>query len=479
MQIEVGSRLPVRKAEPTGFVWQKAEIISTRTAADGSQSYYVHFVDFNKRLDEWVGFDRLDTSKIEPPKPPATLDKSKTGPGSGRGSASAAQRKRRVEEDPVQLTPNKLTALQHANSVGPDLAASRADTPLGTDGELRSSEIDPATPLPISFGAAGLAEAGTASSTAPGTPGVEGANNLSAGGSMRRGPPMTGSIWSSDDVVTRMKNIDLIEMGRFQVRPWYFSPYPEELTKGPILYICEFCLKYQPTKTAFLRHKDKCGLRHPPGNEIYRKDTLSVFEIDGRKHRNYAQNLCLLAKLFLDHKTLYYDTDPFLFYIMCEIDDRGSHLVGYFSKSSEDYNVACILTLPQYQRKGYGRLLIEFSYELSKIEAKVGSPEKPLSDLGLLSYRSYWSFAILETLRNYQGSMAIADLSAYTCIKREDVLSTLQHLNLIKYYKGQYVIVIPVEMAEAHDKQAAKLKVRIDDQCIIWQPIDWVKRGKW
>ncbi len=30
-------------------------------------------------------------------------------------------------------------------------------------------------------------------------------------------------------------------------------------------------------------------------------------------------------------------------------------------ESSEDYNVACILTLPPYQRKGYGKLLIEFS----------------------------------------------------------------------------------------------------------------------
>ena len=46
----------------------------------------------------------------------------------------------------------------------------------------------------------------------------------------------------------------------------------------------------------------------------------------------YCQNLCLLAKLFLDHKTLYFDVEPFLFYILTEVDRQGAHLVGYFSK---------------------------------------------------------------------------------------------------------------------------------------------------
>jgi hypothetical protein len=44
------------------------------------------------------------------------------------------------------------------------------------------------------------------------------------------------------------------------------------------------------------------------------------------------QNLSYLAKLFLDHKTLYWDVDLFMFYIMCEVDGRGCHIVGYFSK---------------------------------------------------------------------------------------------------------------------------------------------------
>ena len=46
----------------------------------------------------------------------------------------------------------------------------------------------------------------------------------------------------------------------------------------------------------------------------------------------YCQNLCLLAKLFLDHKTLYFDVEPFIFYILTEVNRHGAHIVGYFSK---------------------------------------------------------------------------------------------------------------------------------------------------
>ena len=190
----------------------------------------------------------------------------------------------------------------------------------------------------------------------------------------------------------------------------------------------------------------------------------------------FCQNLCYLAKLFLDHKTLYYDVDLFLFYVLMECDERGYHIVGYFSKekcSEEGYNLACILTLPPYQRKGYGKLLISFSYELSKIEGKVGTPERPLSDLGLVSYRGYWTRELLKILGDESKQfLSIKDLSEMTMIKTEDIISTLQHLGLLAYTKGAYVICASPELIEKHFKAAGSGGVPCDPEAIIWSPYD-------
>jgi hypothetical protein len=40
---------------------------------------------------------------------------------------------------------------------------------------------------------------------------------------------------------------------------------------------------------------------------------------------NNVHHFIPIAKLFLDHKTLYYDVDPFLFYVLCEVDERGEN----------------------------------------------------------------------------------------------------------------------------------------------------------
>ncbi|XP_038635768.1 histone acetyltransferase KAT7 isoform X3 [Scyliorhinus torazame] len=271
--------------------------------------------------------------------------------------------------------------------------------------------------------------------------------------------------------------IKTIVFGRYELDTWYHSPYPEEYARLGRLYMCEFCLKYMKSQTILRRHMAKCVWKHPPGDEIYRKGNISVFEVDGKKNKIYCQNLCLLAKLFLDHKTLYYDVEPFLFYVMTEADNTGCHLVGYFSKEKNsflNYNVSCILTMPQYMRQGFGKMLIDFSYLLSKVEEKVGSPERPLSDLGLISYRSYWKEVLLRYLHNFQGKeISIKEISQETAVNPVDIVSTLQALQMLKYWKGKHLVLKRQDLIDewlAKEAKRTNGNKTIDSSCLKWTP---------
>lgn len=286
--------------------------------------------------------------------------------------------------------------------------------------------------------------------------------------------PTTAALEKEHEAITKVKYIDKLRIGKFEVDTWYFSPYPEDYGKVGTLFVCEFCLKYMKFAKTFRYHQTECILRQPPGNEIYRKGTISVFEVDGKQSKMYSQTLCLMAKLFLDHKTLYYDVESFLFYVLCEIDKKGAHIVGYFSKekeSPENNNVACILILPPYQRKGYGKFLIAFSYELSKREGVIGSPEKPLSDLGRLSYRSYWAYTILELIQECR-TVCLKELSEISGITQDDIIYTLQSMKMVKYWKGQHVICVTPKIVAEHLQlpQFKRPKIMIDSLCLKWKP---------
>ncbi|XP_034226169.1 histone acetyltransferase of the MYST family 2-like isoform X2 [Prunus dulcis] len=360
LPLEVGTRVMCRWRDSKYHPVKVIERRRTHCGGPNDYEYYVHYTEFNRRLDEWVKLDQLDLDSVE-----AVVDE-------------------KVED---KVTSLKMTRHQ-------------------------KRKIDETH--------------------------VEGHEELDAA-SLRE-----------HEEFTKVKNIATIELGRYEIETWYFSPFPPEYNDSLKLYFCEFCLNFMKRKEQLQRHM-----------------------VDGKKNKVYGQNLCYLAKLFLDHKTLYYDVDLFLFYILCECDDRGCHMVGYFSKekhSEESYNLACILTLPPYQRKGYGKFLIAFSYELSKKEGKVGTPERPLSDLGLLSYRGYWTRVLLDILKKHKGNISIKELSDMTAIKAEDILTTLQSLELIQYRKGQHVICADPKVLDRHLKAAGRGGLDVDVSKLIWTP---------
>ena len=380
--------------------------------------YYVHYEAFNRRLDTWVSLMDFDLGTLEKPR---TKEAAEAQPSKDDGEKDPKKKKQKRDNDKndVKVENDGVAAENKMKGHGGGHGNAHPDP--------EHAEFDP-------------------------------------------------RALQEHEEFTKVRNILSIELGNHEMDTWYFSPFPPEYNGTKKLYFCEYTLAFFKRKEQLQRHLKKCKVQHPPGEEIYRNGKISFFEIDGKKHKMFCQNLCYLAKLFLDHKTLYYDVDLFLFYVLCEWDERGYHVVGYFSKekcSEEGYNLACILTLPPYQRKGYGKLLIAFSYELSKKEGKVGTPERPLSDLGLVSYRGYWTRELLALLADPNRQfVSIKDLSDLTMIKTEDIITTLQHLNLLAYQKGAYVICAAPDLIQKHLKNAGGPGVKVDAKKIIWTPFN-------
>jgi len=490
--------------------------------------YYIHYRDFNRRMDEWITQERI----VSPPsvgnarvralkrkKDRRKRDEEERKErerilnevhNSGVGSMGRRDnaRNRSLQEELSDLGDEHGSAaiggvgrkrLRRAASSGDDLWDANMN-PIATTTSLGDAdESGRSTRRQRSVGVGGVVASTSATSStalsaiAEEHTAVDVVTTIAAQ-TLDEHEGMDAAALKEHEEVTKVKNVGTLELGKYQMDTWYFSPLPKELLvrdKGMIdvLYVDEFSLNFFTRKEELLRYQRKellgRGRRHPPGNEIYRCGNLSMFEVDGFEQRLFCQNLCYIAKLFLDHKTLYFDVDPFLFYVLCELDERGYHPVGYYSKekySDVGYNLACILTFPSHQRKGYGRFLIAFSYELSKKEEKVGSPEKPMSDLGQQAYIPYWTSTIVDFLLNHSGdskSMSIMDIAKKTSIMAEDIIFALNTLELLKFVNGVYFIYAERAQLEELAKKHPVKEPRVDPGKLHWTPyINDVKRDK-
>eukprot|EP00605_Chrysophyceae_sp_TOSAG23-4_P000268 GSChrysophyteH1.ASY1.ANO1.310.1 assembled CDS len=433
-----------------------AKILGVGGRTKESQKYYVHYFDFNRRMDEWINPDRI---MVYP---------SAANPlGKERAEAEELIHKQK------QLLENTLS--QQPISDDEDFEPSGG---MDLDDDDEDEDADAEQRRAAAYAADSPTDdmsAGTLTSLAR----KESRHHRAARGNMEmehdEHEGLDEDMLREHEELTKIKNFNTVMLGKHVMECWYFSPFPREYwVDAP--------------------HPEALP-RHPPGNELYRDSKVSMFEIDGAVEKVYCQNLCYFAKLFLDHKTLFEDVDVFLFYVLCTYDDQGFHPVGYFSKnkySDAGFNLACILTFPSAQRKGYGRFLISFSYELSKKENKVGSPEKPLSDLGNLSYRSYWATVILNVLKTYDGSViSIMDICRMTSIVAADVLLTLDMLGLVYTVSddsgeeatgdSKNIIITSPSVVDDLLLKYPPNSIQVDPDKLHWAPlyITDPKRDKW
>jgi histone acetyltransferase MYST1 len=471
------------------------DVIDRVPVGDGKWRYYVHYRDFNRRMDEWVSMERIvsppsvGNAKARALKAEEEKQKKKEAKKEAMQqqivdvTAPRASRRRSYDSGPGATTPagERQTRKYRRRSLADDDATVVA----GNQYVEKKDEED--TPMTIADTGIVALPTEAVHTTAIGEHVVE----TIAAQELDEHEGLDEASLREHEEVTKVKNVAFIELGAFQMETWYFSPLPKELlSEGgliEVLYVCEFTLNLFSRKSELRRFQLRLPVqsRHPPGNEIYRRGNLAMFEVDGFAERIYCQNLCYIAKLFLDHKTLYFDVDPFLFYVLCEVDSRGFHPVGYYSKekySDVGYNLACILTFPCHQRKGYGRFLIAFSYELSKKEEKVGSPEKPMSDLGQQAYKPYWASTIVDFLLNQApeaSSMSIMDISKITSIMAEDIVFTLNQLGILKIINGVYFVAAEKGLLQTLAKKYPVKEPRVDPSKLHWSPyLTDIKRDK-
>lgn len=289
------------------------------TKPEDQWEFFVHWDSFNKRLDDWVPGSRLVLSRdLEWPRPkpigtaaggkkvtgssgpqkapgkaPRSLLKKATSNAAAlAGSPTPAPSTPAIETDypasPSPAPPSLKRKLPHDDGEEEeeeeeepedDDADAEGEMDVDGDGEVETFELSMSETEPI-----------------PEAPPLSSFSKEQEIEKLRTSGSMTQSI----SEIARVKNLNRLQIGKHEVDAWYFSPYPKEYAHLPILYICEFCLSFFPSPMMLSRHRKRCNMLHPPGNEIYRHEDISFYEIDGKRQLTWCRNLSLLSKCFLD-----------------------------------------------------------------------------------------------------------------------------------------------------------------------------------
>merc|ERR1719191_1457502 len=176
----------------------------------------------------------------------------------------------------------------------------------------------------------------------------------------------------------------------------YPTQLPAKLTKADTLYVCPACLEFFLTREELVAHSEGITCPgQPPGPKIYQSSytkgrrsgaalrrprgesgkggqddegiPYSIWEVDGGDEKlggnRYAANLVCLSKLFFEWTGVLISDAAckhYNFFVATTPTDQD--FVGYFScpklmPGEIGFSLCCVLVLPVFRKKGFGRLL--------------------------------------------------------------------------------------------------------------------------
>ncbi|KAF1746928.1 hypothetical protein GCK72_023386 [Caenorhabditis remanei] len=275
-----------------------------------------------------------------------------------------------------------------------------------------------------------------------------------------------------------------------RIQSVYGSPFPSHLFKLKTVFVCDYCMQFFDGQHSLSRHRTKGCLKGPPGVEIYRKEHISIFQVNGHLEKNYCHNVCLVSRLFLNSKTIIHQTEHFMFYVLTVCDEHGYKFAGYFSKEMywpHSFTMLCLMVLPSYRSQGLGRILIALSYAMARREGKLNSPETPLSADGKFAHEQYWMWAICNYLHEksvfekvHTHGISLAEISIATGINCHDVLRMVGEAGWLDLSdppneKGVHIPKLNFNwdfISETVNKEHLKCrtgKPQFDESCLHWQ----------
>eukprot|EP01147_Barroeca_monosierra_P004299 gene4299-6610_t len=213
-----------------------------------------------------------------------------------------------------------------------------------------------------------------------------------------------------------------IQIGKYRLEPW-----SHRFEAAAPVYVCAKCLARYNTQKQLRQHANICFVKEPPGKCIFRSKAFDIYQVDGFLGRRFARALTWLTTAFITDKLLSVDVTRFEYFVLRE---ENKFVAAYFSRQKNcpiENNLSCIAVFPQYQRQGYGKILVDLSYEISLRDGRIGTPERPLSLHGRKLYHSVWRTRLMRAMSEQKSSqVTLKSLSDSTGIDPFDIVEAIQ-----------------------------------------------------